>query len=153
MLCSVWLLEQDRVHMRAIAAPNLSESYVAALDGFVVGPQGGSCGATTFHPLSHSWPGLLVSRDPASVLVTPAFPSAIKHLSPSLFQEGLHRYQYTPQEHSGLDVFCNFSQFPDIYLEPGPTVRPAPIPAHRVGLIGGTRRMCAGLISRICLYC
>jgi len=45
MLCSVWLLDQDRVHMRAIAAPNLPESYVAALDGFVVGPQGGSCGA------------------------------------------------------------------------------------------------------------
>jgi len=45
MLCSVWLLDQDRVHMRAIAAPNLPESYVAALDGFVVGPQSGSCGA------------------------------------------------------------------------------------------------------------
>src|ERR1700681_1093299 len=45
MLCSVWLLDQDHVHMRAIAAPTLPESYVAALDGFVVGPQGGSCGA------------------------------------------------------------------------------------------------------------
>ena len=45
MLCSVSLLDQDRAHMRAIAAPNLPESYVAALDGFVVGPQGGSCGA------------------------------------------------------------------------------------------------------------
>src|SRR5216684_5331530 len=45
MLCSVWLLDQDRVHMRAFAAPTLPESYVAALDGFVVGPQGGSCGA------------------------------------------------------------------------------------------------------------
>jgi formate hydrogenlyase transcriptional activator len=45
MLCSVWLLDQDRVHMQAIAAPTLPESYVAALDGFVVGPQGGSCGA------------------------------------------------------------------------------------------------------------
>jgi hypothetical protein len=31
--------------MRAIAAPTLPESYVAALDGFAVGPQGGSCGA------------------------------------------------------------------------------------------------------------
>ena len=45
MLCSVWLLDQDRVHMRAVAAPNLPESYVAALDGFVVGPRGESCGA------------------------------------------------------------------------------------------------------------
>jgi formate hydrogenlyase transcriptional activator len=31
--------------MRAIAAPTLPESYIAALDGFVVGPQGGTCGA------------------------------------------------------------------------------------------------------------
>jgi formate hydrogenlyase transcriptional activator len=45
MLCSVWLLDQDRVHMRAIVAPTLPESYIAALDGFVVGPQGGTCGA------------------------------------------------------------------------------------------------------------
>src|SRR5580693_8223788 len=45
MLCSVWLLDQDRVHMRAIAAPALPESYIAALDGFVVRSQGGSCGA------------------------------------------------------------------------------------------------------------
>src|SRR5258705_11275510 len=45
MLCSVWLLDQDRAHMRAIAAPTLPESYVAALDGFVVGRQGGWCGA------------------------------------------------------------------------------------------------------------
>src|SRR5262249_28710383 len=37
--------DQDRVHMRAIAAPTLPESYIAALDGFVVGPQGGTCGA------------------------------------------------------------------------------------------------------------
>jgi GAF domain-containing protein len=45
MLCSVWLLDQDRVHMRAIAAPTLPESYIAALDGIVVGPQGGTRGA------------------------------------------------------------------------------------------------------------
>lgn len=45
MLCSVWLLDEDRVHMRAIAAPALPASYIAALDGFVVGPQGGTCGA------------------------------------------------------------------------------------------------------------
>ena len=50
MLCSVWLLDQDRVHMRAIAAPTLPESYVAALDGFVVGPQGGSCGGSNLAP-------------------------------------------------------------------------------------------------------
>jgi formate hydrogenlyase transcriptional activator len=44
MLCSVWLLDEDRVHMRAIAAPTLPESYIAALDGFAVGPAGGTCG-------------------------------------------------------------------------------------------------------------
>jgi GAF domain-containing protein len=45
MLCSVWLLEEDRVHMRAIAAPTLPESYIAALDGFAGEPEGGTCGA------------------------------------------------------------------------------------------------------------
>jgi PAS domain S-box-containing protein len=45
MLCSVWLLDQDHVHMRAIAAPTLPESYIAVLHGFAVGPRGGSCGA------------------------------------------------------------------------------------------------------------
>jgi len=37
MLCSIWLLDHDRVHMRAIAAPNLPESYIRTIDGFVVG--------------------------------------------------------------------------------------------------------------------
>src|SRR5262249_57127869 len=45
MLCSVWLLDPDRIHMRAIAAPSLPETYIRAIDGFVVGPAGGSCGA------------------------------------------------------------------------------------------------------------
>jgi len=45
MLCSVSLLDPDRIHMRAIAAPTLPSSYVAALDGFALGPEGGSCGA------------------------------------------------------------------------------------------------------------
>jgi formate hydrogenlyase transcriptional activator len=45
MLCSVWLLDQDHVHMRAIAAPTLPESYIAVLQGFAVGPRGGSFGA------------------------------------------------------------------------------------------------------------
>jgi len=33
MLCAVWLLDPDRIHMRAIAAPNLPESYIRAIDG------------------------------------------------------------------------------------------------------------------------
>src|SRR6202790_4312122 len=45
MLCSTWLFDQAHLHMGAIAAPLLPVSYVAALDGFVVGPQGGPCGA------------------------------------------------------------------------------------------------------------
>jgi formate hydrogenlyase transcriptional activator len=50
MLCSVWLLDPDRIHMRAIAAPTLPSSYVAALDGFTLGPEGGSCGAAVDRP-------------------------------------------------------------------------------------------------------
>jgi formate hydrogenlyase transcriptional activator len=44
MLCSIWFMEEDGVHMRNIAAPSLPESYVAAIDRFSVGPNGGSCG-------------------------------------------------------------------------------------------------------------
>ena len=45
MLCSIWLLDSDGIHMRAVAAPNIPEEYIAKLDGFELGPEGGSCGA------------------------------------------------------------------------------------------------------------
>jgi len=44
MLCSIFLLDADGVHLRYGAAPSLPESYRAATDGMASGPNAGSCG-------------------------------------------------------------------------------------------------------------
>jgi formate hydrogenlyase transcriptional activator len=48
MLCSIFVLEEDGVHLRYAAAPNLPEAYRAATDGMVIGPNVGSCGRAAF---------------------------------------------------------------------------------------------------------
>src|SRR5260370_42477724 len=44
MLCSIFLLDEDGLHLRYGAAPNLPEAYRAATDGVRIGPSVGSCG-------------------------------------------------------------------------------------------------------------
>ena len=44
MLCSVFLLDEDGLHLRYAAAPSLPESYRAATEGVCIGPNVGSCG-------------------------------------------------------------------------------------------------------------
>jgi hypothetical protein len=41
MLCSIFLVEKDGLHLRYAAAPNLPESYRLATDGVAIGPNGG----------------------------------------------------------------------------------------------------------------
>src|SRR5262245_40653761 len=48
MLCSVFLLDPDGVHLRYAAAPNLPESYRSATDGMASGPKAGSCGTAVY---------------------------------------------------------------------------------------------------------
>jgi formate hydrogenlyase transcriptional activator len=48
MLCSIFVLEEDGLHLRYAAAPNLPEAYRAATDGIVIGPNMGSCGRAAF---------------------------------------------------------------------------------------------------------
>src|SRR5690348_16937869 len=48
MLCSVLLLDEDRLHLRHGAAPNLPASYVEAIDGVAIGPNVGSCGTAAY---------------------------------------------------------------------------------------------------------
>jgi PAS domain S-box-containing protein len=43
MLCSVFLVEKDGLHLRYAAAPNLPESYRIATDGATIGPNSGPC--------------------------------------------------------------------------------------------------------------
>lgn len=48
VMCSILLLDDDGLHLRHGAAPNLPEEYVRAIDGVRVGPNVGSCG-TSIH--------------------------------------------------------------------------------------------------------
>ena len=43
MLCSIFLVEKDGMHLRYAAAPNLPQSYRIATDGATIGPNGGPC--------------------------------------------------------------------------------------------------------------
>src|ERR1700685_4310283 len=43
MLCSIFLVEEDGVHLQYAAAPSLPESYQAATNGLAIGPDSGSC--------------------------------------------------------------------------------------------------------------
>ena len=48
MLCSIFLVEEDGLHLRYAAAPNLPESYRKATDGAAVGPNGGPCSLAVY---------------------------------------------------------------------------------------------------------
>jgi formate hydrogenlyase transcriptional activator len=48
MLCSIFLLDEDGLHLHYGAAPNLPEAYRAATDGVRIGPNVGSCGTAAY---------------------------------------------------------------------------------------------------------
>ncbi|HEV2728544.1 MAG TPA: sigma 54-interacting transcriptional regulator [Terriglobales bacterium] len=48
MLCSIFLVEKDGLHLRYAGASNLPEAYRAATDGMCIGPNVGSCGAAAY---------------------------------------------------------------------------------------------------------
>ncbi len=48
MLCSIFLLDEDGLHLRYGVAANLPEAYRAATDGACIGPNVGSCGAAAY---------------------------------------------------------------------------------------------------------
>src|SRR6266481_2164816 len=48
MLCSIFLLDEDGLHLRYGVAANLPEAYRAATDGLCIGPNVGSCGAAAY---------------------------------------------------------------------------------------------------------
>jgi PAS domain S-box-containing protein len=48
MLCSIFLIEKDGLHLRYAAAPSLPEPYRVATDGITVGPEAGSCGTAVY---------------------------------------------------------------------------------------------------------
>jgi formate hydrogenlyase transcriptional activator len=48
MLCSIFLLDEDGLHLRYGVAANLPQAYRAATDGVCIGPNVGSCGAAAY---------------------------------------------------------------------------------------------------------
>src|SRR2546425_5091789 len=48
MLCSIFLLDEDGLHLRYGVAANLPQAYQAATDGVCTGPNVGSCGAAAY---------------------------------------------------------------------------------------------------------
>jgi PAS domain S-box-containing protein len=48
VICSVLLLDEDGVHIRPASAPSLPPAYMAALDGYPIGPTVGSCGTSMY---------------------------------------------------------------------------------------------------------
>ena len=48
MLCGIFLLDEDGLHLRYGVAPNLPQAYQAATDGMCIGPNVGSCGAAAY---------------------------------------------------------------------------------------------------------
>jgi formate hydrogenlyase transcriptional activator len=48
MLCSIFLVEKDGLHLRYAAAPNLPEPYRMATDGVAIGPDGGPCSVAAY---------------------------------------------------------------------------------------------------------
>src|SRR5271170_2829662 len=48
MLCSIFLLDADGVHLRYAAAPSLPQAYRLATDGLAIGPSAGSCGTAAY---------------------------------------------------------------------------------------------------------
>jgi PAS domain S-box-containing protein len=48
MLCSIFLLDEDGLHLQYVVAANLPQAYRAATDGICIGPNVGSCGAAAY---------------------------------------------------------------------------------------------------------
>lgn len=48
LYCSVLLLDEDGIHIRGGAGPNMPASYMAALNGYPIGPDVGSCGTAMY---------------------------------------------------------------------------------------------------------
>jgi diguanylate cyclase (GGDEF)-like protein len=48
ILCAIFLLDTDGVHLHPAAASRLPESYCKAIDGMAIGPAAGSCGTAAY---------------------------------------------------------------------------------------------------------
>src|SRR6266851_470238 len=98
MLCSIFLLDEDGLHLRYGVAANLSEAYRAATDGACIGPNVGSCGAAAYLP------------QPVFVSDILSHPN-LANFSSDVLQSGLRAAWSTPimsQDGEVLGTFCMY---------------------------------------------
>jgi formate hydrogenlyase transcriptional activator len=98
MLCSIFLLDEDGLHLRYGAAANLPEAYRAATDGVCIGPNVGSCGAAAY------------LRQPVFVSDILSHPN-FANLRSVVLQSGLRAAWSTPimsQDGKVLGTFCMY---------------------------------------------
>src|SRR5712675_393277 len=98
MLCSIFLLDEDGLHLRYGAAANLPEAYRAATDGACIGPNAGSCGAAAY------------LRQPVFISDILAHPNWANFRS-IVLQSGLRAAWSTPimsQDGKVLGTFCMY---------------------------------------------
>ena len=107
MLCSIFLLDEDGLHLQYGAAPNLPEAYRVATEGVRIGPNVGSCGTAAY------------LRQPVFVSDIASDPRWVKFRDFAL-QNGLRAAWSTPiMSHDGkvLGTFCMYYRE---VREPGP---------------------------------
>ena len=98
MLCSIFLLEEDGLHLRYGVAASLPEAYRAATDRLCIGPNVGSCGTAAY------------LRQPVFVSDIVSDPRWVKYRDVAL-QNGLRAAWSTPMmSHDGkvLGTFCMY---------------------------------------------
>jgi formate hydrogenlyase transcriptional activator len=98
MLCSIFLLDEDSLHLRYGVAASLPEAYRAATDGLCIGPNVGSCGTAAY------------LRQPVFVSDIASDPRWVKFRDSAL-QSGLRAAWSTPiMSHDGkvLGTFCMY---------------------------------------------
>src|SRR6202789_630238 len=108
MLCSIFLLEEDGLHLRYVVAPNVAESYRAATDRLCIGPDVGSCGTAAY------------LRQPVFVSDIASDPRWVKFRDFAL-QSGLRAAWSTPIMSRDGNVFGTFGMYYREVRQPGPS--------------------------------
>jgi formate hydrogenlyase transcriptional activator len=107
MLCSIFLLDDDSLHLRYGVAASLPEAYRAGTDGICIGPDVGSCGTAAY------------LRQPVFVSDIASDPKWVKFRDFAL-QSGLRAAWSTPiMSHDGK-VLGTFGMYYRDVRQPGP---------------------------------
>jgi GAF domain-containing protein len=107
MLCSIFLLDEDGLHLRYGVSASLPESYRAATDGLCIGPNVGSCGTAAY------------LRQPVFVSDIASDPRWVRFRDVAL-QSGLRAAWSTPIMSRDGKVLGTFGMYYREVRDPGP---------------------------------